>query len=124
VSKCPDVELCDVFYLHPLQKPTESHWYSAQLLGRHKLANVVSDLWKQGGLHGLGTKHSLRASGATRLDHEGVDEPLISEVTGHRSNVIWNYKRTTATQKGDISEILQGHKDSDTDDDNNNFSKE
>ena len=122
VSKCPDVKLCDAFYLRPLQKPTESHWYSAQPLGRHKLANVVSDLCKQGGLHGFRTNHSLRASAATRLYHAGVDEQLISEVTGHRSNAIRNYKRTTATQKRNISDILQGHKDSDTDD-NNNCSK-
>ena len=44
VSKCPDVKLCDAFYLRPLCKPTENQWYSAQPLGRHKLTNVVSEV--------------------------------------------------------------------------------
>ena len=45
--------------------------------------------------------------------HAGVDEQLISEVTGHRSNAIRDYKCTTTTQKRNLSEILQGHSDTD-----------
>lgn len=114
VSKYPDVNLCDSFYPRPLSIPTKIQWYSAQPLGRHKLANV-SDLCKQGSLHGFRTKHLLRTSAATRLYHAGVDEQLLSEATGHRSNGIRNRKRTTVTQKRNLSEVLQRHKDSGTD---------
>lgn len=40
----------------------------------------------------LEADYSLRASATTRLYHAGVDEELIPEVTGHRSNAIRNYK--------------------------------
>jgi integrase len=43
---------------------------------------------KDRGLHGYRTNHSLRTSAATRLYQAGVDEQLITEVTGHRSNAV------------------------------------
>lgn len=108
ISKCPDPAKCSAFYLRPLAKPTTDLWYAAQPLGRHKLATVVSTLCNQGGLDGYRTNHSLRTSAATRLYHAGVDEQLITEVTGHQSNAVRNYKRTTTAQKRKISDVIQG----------------
>lgn len=45
------------------------------------------------------TNYSLRASAAIRVYHAGVDEQLMSEVTGQRLDEIRNYKWTTSTQK-------------------------
>lgn len=38
------------------------------------------------------TNYSLRASAAIRVYHAGVDEQLMSEVTGQRLDAIRNYK--------------------------------
>ena len=111
ISKCPGSDNCDAFYLRPLSKPNEDVWYAAQPLGRHKLATVVSTLCKDGGLHGYRTNHSLRTSAATRLYQAGVDEQLITEVTGHRSNAVRNYKRTSTAQKRTIREVIEGSSD-------------
>lgn len=58
------------------------------------LQTVVSDICNEGGLHIdlEATNHSLRASAAIRIYHAGVDEQLISEVTGQRLDAIRNYK--------------------------------
>jgi hypothetical protein len=53
---------------------------------RVELATVVSTMCKDGGLHGYRTNHSLRTSAATRLYQAGVDEQLITEVTGSGSS--------------------------------------
>jgi integrase len=111
---CPsDDKRPDAFYLRPLAKPKGALWYAAQPLGRHKLANVVSDVCKQGGLSGYRTNHSLRASAASRLYDENVDEQLICEVTGHRSNAVRNYKRTTTSLKRKVNSVVQGVQSSD-----------
>ena len=99
---------CSPFYLRPLQCPASPIWYSSQPCGRHKLSGIVSGICKQGGLPGFRSNHSLRASSATRMYDAGVDEQLICEVTGHRSNAVRNYKRTTTEQKQKISKVIQG----------------
>lgn len=45
------------------------------------------------------TNYSLRASAAIRVYHAGVDEQLMSEVTGQRLDEKRNYKWTTSTHK-------------------------
>ena len=58
---------------------------------------------------GYFTNHSLRASAATRLFNEGVDEQLICEQTGHRSSAVRAYKRTSLDQKEKVSDIVNGN---------------
>jgi hypothetical protein len=60
---------------------------------------------------GFYSNHSLRATCATRLFEQGVDEQLIAQKTGHRSNAIRGYKRPSANQEKEVSEIIQGHGD-------------
>lgn len=96
------------FYLRPLDRPSGNIWYSSQAVGRQKLQGIVADICKEGGLLGHRTNHSLRATAATRLYSANVDEQLITEVTGHRSMAVRNYKRTSDAQKRSINEIVQG----------------
>ena len=56
---------------------------------------------------GFYTNHSLRATCATRLYSAGVDEQLIMERTGHKSNSVRQYKRTNDGQIKTVSDILQ-----------------
>lgn len=99
------------FYLRPLVQPNANGaWFAMQPIGRQKLANTVSDLAKQAGLTGKVTNHSLRATCASRLYRQSVDEQLICEKTGHRSNAVRGYKRTSSDQMKEMSAILYGNK--------------
>ena len=54
---------------------------------------------------------SLRATATSRLYHCGVDEQLIMERTGHRSlEGVRSYKRTSNTQRENLSSILNQEK--------------
>ena len=60
------------------------------------------------GISGFKTNHSLPATSATRLYHQGVDEQLIMERTGHRSiESVRSYKRTDKQQEKRIPNLLQ-----------------
>ncbi|CAC5388535.1 unnamed protein product [Mytilus coruscus] len=56
-----------------------------------------TSICQEAGIGGFRTNHSLRASAATRMYDAGVDEQLICEVTGHRSNAV--YKEQMKTEK-------------------------
>ena len=68
----------------------------------------MAELAKKAGLIGNFSNHSLRATAASQLYNANVDEQLISEVTGHRSNAVRGYKRTSSDQLKSVSNILYG----------------
>ncbi|CAC5358886.1 unnamed protein product [Mytilus coruscus] len=116
-SHCPPFpRKADALYLRPLKIPNGNIWYADQPIGRHSLANIVASICQEAGIGGYHTNHSLRASAATRMYDAGVDEQLICEVTGHRSNAVRNYKRTNEKQKRKINSVIQGRTDSENDD--------
>ena len=49
----------------------------------------------------------MRATCATRLFQQGVDEQLICQQTGHRSLAVRSYKRPCDSQQKDLSSIIQ-----------------
>ena len=53
----------------------------------------------------------MRATAASCLYNENIDEPLICEVTGYRSNAVHSYKHTSDGQRKDISKVLYGNHD-------------
>ena len=80
------------FYLRPLTKAKQSDygefWYGHQAVGQNYLADIISKICHNAGLTGYRTNHSLRTSAASRLYQKGVEEQLIQEQTGHRSNAL------------------------------------
>ena len=52
------------------------------------------------------TSHSLRITCATRLFQESVEEGLIRERTGHRSDALFRYERKSEAQERRVSCIL------------------
>ena len=96
------------FYLKELKNYSQNQWYSKQVVGEHPSEKVVSQICRTGGLTGYRTNHSLRVTAASRMYQAEVDEQLIKEVTGHRSDAVRNYKRTTESMKRKISKILAG----------------
>ena len=108
ISKCPQLRPKEAFYLKPLRALTnDTCWYSSQPMGHCTLAGTVARLCKAAGITGYRTNHSLRATTATRLYQAGVDEQLIMERTGHHSvDGVRSYKRTSAEQLENMSDIL------------------
>lgn len=107
VSKCPPDPPGGAFFLHSLNRPTTERWYSNRVVGYNALSSTVKRLCSAAGIVGKKTNHSLRATAATRLYRDQVDEQLIMDVTGHRSvEGIRSYKRTSADQFKDVSQVL------------------
>ena len=58
------------------------------------LTNTVARLYKQAGIQGYKTNHSLRATVVSHLYQASVDEQLVVERSGHHSlNGIRSYKQ-------------------------------
>ncbi|KAK6167947.1 hypothetical protein SNE40_021868 [Patella caerulea] len=65
---------------------------------------------KSADMGGHHTNHSLRATTATKLFQQGVDEQLIMARTGHRSvEGVRSYKRISFEQNKVLSNILNGN---------------
>ena len=108
VSHVPANRPDHAFYLRPLDRPSGEIWYACQPYGRTKIADTVKSLCVQAGIGGYRTNHSLRATSATRMFQENVDEQRICEITGHRSTAVRDYKRTSDSMKRNVSSIIQG----------------
>ena len=74
---------------------TPSQWYCDQPLGINKIKTAVKEMCKQAGVQGKFTNHSLRATAATRMYDNQVPEQIIKETTGHKSDCVCVYKRTS-----------------------------
>ena len=109
LSVRPEGLTTDDFYLRPLARPRGNVWYSSQPIGKNTLTKIVGEMAKKAGIEGKITNHSLRASSASRMYNNNVDEQLICKVTGHRSNAVRSYKRTCDEQHQAISKILYGN---------------
>eukprot|EP00117_Sycon_ciliatum_P039750 scpid102122/ scgid3528/ len=75
-------------------------------LGKNTLRCMVADICSRGGLRGYYTNHSPRRTCATQLYDNGVDEQMIKEVTGHRSDAVRESKVTTEKKQIATSDIL------------------
>ena len=96
-------------YLRPLVKITSPNvWYSCQAIGVQTLQKVIAKLAHNAGLPGRHTNHSLRATTATRLYEQNVDEHRISKLTGHHSVAVRNYQRVLVQKEQEQSDVLYG----------------
>ena len=70
------------------------------------IAIFLFRLCEEAGLDGFFTNHSLRATAATRMYTSGLEEQKVCEVTGHKSNAVRAYKRTTDDQHKVRSKVI------------------
>ena len=98
-------------YLRPLKRYTEHVWFSCQPLGINTLQQVASKLAACAHLPGRCTNHSLCATGPTRMYSTGMDDKLVRELIGHRSNAVLEYKHTPTNLKHHVSDVLYGNQD-------------
>lgn len=97
------------FYLRPLANPKDNTcWYSVQPMGINTLGSIVSSLARKIGLTGKITNHSCRASAASRMFQNNMEEQLVMDKTGHRSTAVRSYKRTSDAQFRDVTRVLYG----------------
>ncbi len=98
VSLLPQKAKSSALYKHSLPKFSvkPNQWYADKPVGINVLKKTVQKITEKGELTGYFTNHSLRSSCATRMYAAGVDEQLIMETTGHRSECVRSYKKTSA----------------------------
>ena len=109
LSLLPKNRVCKALYLRPRKAFTHRCWFLDKPVGVNTLREVVKTVCEQGGLPGYYTNHSLRSSSATRMYHNGVEEQLIQEITGHKSLAVRSYKRTSAKQRQFASNMITGN---------------
>ena len=100
----------NALYLRARAKPSAEEWYCDARVGINTISRVVKKLCSNAGLVGYFTNHSSRATAATRMYSADLPEQLICEKTGHRSEAVREYKRTSTIQQQEASDVVQGTK--------------
>ena len=95
IGLLPVNKSCPKLYLRPRKKISPSCWYCDQAYGINKVKTTVREICKKAGLVSRFTNHSLRATCATRMFEHNVPEQIIKETTGHKSDCVRFYKRTS-----------------------------
>ena len=108
LSRLPQNRKCPAFYLQPKKHFKQGDWYLDRPVGANTLREVVANVCDKAGFPGYFTNHSLRSTSTTRMYHCGIDEQIIQEITGHRSQAVRSYKRTSDVQKRYASQIVSG----------------
>ncbi len=78
-------------------------WYTDKPLGVNSLKKVVKNITQSAGVKGKYSNHSLRVTTATRLFQSGVDEQVIKEMMGHKSDAVRMYKHSSTQILRDAS---------------------
>ncbi len=111
----PSQSKCSALYKYPLCSTHVSPkvWYTDKPVGMNKLRDTVKSLMLAAGIDGRYTNHSLRVTAATRMFSKGIEEKVIKERTGHKSNAVRAYERTSEAllQKAEQA-TLTGQSDS------------
>ena len=81
--------------MRPHTKTTPSLWYCDQPVGKNKVGKVVKEICKIAGIDGNFSNHSLCATSASRMYQSEIPEQVIKEITGHHSECVKVYKRTS-----------------------------
>ena len=74
-------------------------------VGINTLNKVLPDLCSEAGLERK-TSHCLRVTCASRLFQNRVDEKLIRDRTGHRSNALLSYEKSNSEQEMNVCKVL------------------
>ena len=106
VRLLPPPKTVKKLYLRPRVNYTPSTWYCDQSYGNNKISTTVKDICSKAGFEGKFMNHSLHATSASRMFNNHVPEQVIKKVTGHRSDCVRNYKRTSDEIRKEASETI------------------
>ena len=109
IALLPQGTNCKKLYLRPRKVPHPCVWYCDQAYRVNKVKSTIKDICKQAGLDGKFSNHSLRATCATRMYDNKIPEQIIKETTGHCSECVRGYKRTSDELKESASNALCKH---------------
>ncbi len=76
---------CSALYLCPHRVFVEGVWYLDMPIGINKIRGFIKEITSTAGLDGYFMNHSLRLTAATQLYQGGMEEQVITEITGHHS---------------------------------------
>ena len=96
-------KLATSFYLRPHRDGGVE--YENSVVGVCMLNKILPELCEKADLERK-TAHSLHIMCASRLFQSSVEEKLARELTGHRSNVLFGYQKSSADQVDKVSEVL------------------
>ena len=96
------------FYLQSLKNSTPKQRYGHEVVGQNKMKEVVKELLCSAKIDCYFTNHLLRRSGGSRLFQAGVEQKLVKELTGHRSDAIDCYQITSECQRQKFSGRIAG----------------
>ena len=108
IGLLPSGKSCGKLYLRPKVRNMPSVWYNDQPYGKNKITTAVKTLCKIANLEGRFTNHSLRATAASRMFEKSIPEQVIKEITGHRSECVRVYKRTSNGMLKYASDSING----------------
>ena len=92
----------EAFYFRPSKR---SYKFEDYPVGIHTLNAILPSLTKGAALERK-TAHSLRATCASTLFQNNLDEKLIRERTGHISNALFKYEKASKEQQMCVSDCL------------------
>ena len=90
------------FYFKPNSKRLA---YDKQVVGINKLNGILPSMCKEAGFKAK-SSHCLRVTCASALFNAGVEEKLIRDPTGHRSNALFKYEKVSEMKSTEVSDIL------------------
>ncbi|XP_067664653.1 zinc finger MYM-type protein 2-like [Haliotis asinina] len=102
----PSSTRANAFYFTPMKKPKDGKWYLESPMGHNTIQTTVKRICAEAGIEGRKTNHSLRCTAATRLYEANISEQQICEQTGHKSEAVRVYKRTSDQQQAMASDVL------------------
>ena len=92
----------EAFYLRPKSKTLS---FENSPVGSNTLNSILPNLCKVAGIKQK-TSHCLRVTCVSKLLNSGVEEKLIRERTGHRSNALFAYEKTSEKKVSHVSALL------------------
>ena len=92
----------NAFYYRP---DLEELGFHKSAVGVNTLSTILPNMCKGAGLK-LKTSHCLGVTCATALFQKGVEDKLIRQRTGHRSNALLKYETACGEQVKSVSDIL------------------
>lgn len=105
------------FYRRPLAAPAatrsntaSSIVFSSQAIGVNSLQKYLTQMFHDAGIADGGRtirNHSTRVTCCTDLHNKGFDDESIRRRSGHRSNVLQDYKRSSLEMDKRVSDALQ-----------------
>jgi len=94
----------DAFYFKP-NPNTQVFTFCSSPVGINTLNKILPNLCEKAGLERK-TSHCLRITCASRLFQNQVEEKLIRDRTGHRSNALFKYEKSSLQQQTMVSNLL------------------